>query len=480
MLSPFRALVLSLPLALGACSATRFKNDACRDNDECRSAFGFGFVCGSAGLCDTVRSAARCSTSYPEDLFKRPAQYKDAVVIGSLMDHSAAPHVVRRNAIRMAVKEAADNPLEHRPIAVVFCDIAENTDYDSLKRTDAAAANAKYLATELGVQAIVGPSASVDAQRVWEELHAVGASTVIISPAATGPGLVGLEPESSDAKPGYLWRVAPPDTLQGEVIADDLLERGVKNAVVIHEPGPYGEGLVEVLHQRFMAGGGTVTILPIKTQSEIGEATVTAGTNAAPEVLFIASQQPWIIDFLNAAYPQAEYKAKHIFLTDAAANAAVLMGATKAAALFPRIRGTRPATPTLPAFAIFASGYSSLYNGDNPRTTSYAAHAYDAAWLALYGSAWSLFREKDISGLGIARGLRHVSEGQDVQIVPSSWNVVVNAFRDGTSINLHGASGELDFDPVTRNVVAPIELWEIDGTDAANPVLKGVGIKTPQ
>jgi hypothetical protein len=223
-----------------------------------------------------------------------------------------------------------------------------------------------------------------------------------------------------------------------------------------------------------------VTILPIKTQSEIGEATVTAGANAAAEVVFIASQQPWIIDFLNAAYPQPEYKTKRIFLTDAAANAAVLMGATKAASLFPRVRGTRPATPTLSAFAIFASGYSSLYSGESPRTTAYAAHAYDAAWLALYGSAWSLFRDKEISGLGIARGLRHVSDGMDVQIVPSSWNVVVNAFRDGTSINLHGASGELDFDPVTRNVVAPIELWAIDSTDAANPALMGVGIKTPQ
>jgi branched-chain amino acid transport system substrate-binding protein len=451
-----------------------------RDNDQCRSTFGFGMVCNASGLCDTVRSAARCATSYPEDLFKRPAQYKDAVVIGSLMDHSAASHVVRRNAVRMAVKEAADSPLDHRPIAVVFCDIAENTDYDSLKRTEAAVAAARYLATELGVQAIVGPSASVDAQQVWQELHGIGASTVLISPAATGPALVSLEPESSDAKPGYLWGGAPPDTLQGEVIADDLLERGVKSAVVIHEPGPYGEGLVEVLHQRFMAGGGALTIIPVKTQSEIGEATVTAGVDPAAEVLFIASQQPWIVDFLNAAYPQPEYKTKHIFLTDAAANAAVLMGATKAAALFPRVRGTRPATPTQPAFAIFVSGYGSLYGGDNPRTTAYAAHAYDAAWLALYGSAWSLFQEKGVTGLGIARGLRHVSAGMDVPIVPSSWNVVVNAFRDGTSINLHGASGELDFDPVTRNVVAPIELWEIDSSDPTAPALKGVGIKTPE
>jgi hypothetical protein len=38
---------------------------------------------------------------------------------------------------------------------------------------------------------------------------------------------------------------------------------------------------------------------------------------------------------------------------------------------------------------------------------------------------------------------------------------VVNAFRTGAAVNLSGASSELDFDPVTRNVMAPIEIWSI-------------------
>jgi hypothetical protein len=40
---------------------------------------------------------------------------------------------------------------------------------------------------------------------------------------------------------------------------------------------------------------------------------------------------------------------------------------------------------------------------------------------------------------------------------------VVNAFRDGRSVDVSGASGELDFDPRTREVTAPLEVWTISG-----------------
>jgi hypothetical protein len=38
---------------------------------------------------------------------------------------------------------------------------------------------------------------------------------------------------------------------------------------------------------------------------------------------------------------------------------------------------------------------------------------------------------------------------------------VVSAFRRGGEVNVSGASGELDFDPVTRDASAPIEVWTV-------------------
>jgi ABC-type branched-subunit amino acid transport system substrate-binding protein len=479
-----RALVLGL-FALG-CTVTKFDHQACSKNGDCRTAFGFGAVCNAEGLCEEAKGAAiagmtegavdkRCAVTFPDDLWKRPEHYKDVVVIGSLMDRSSAAHVVREKAVELAVKEAAEESGNDKPLALVMCDIAQKSDYDALTRPAAAVACANYLAG-LGVAAIVGPSASADTQQVWEAMRAKG--TVVISPAATSPALLALEPSSSDAAPGFLWRVAPPDSLQGTVIADDMVARKAGKVAVVRETGAYGEGLAQVFQERFNAAGGMVTIHSVSADTQIGEATATVAAGDATEVLFISSQQDWVVKFLNAASGQTGYDTKNIFLTDAAANQSVLMNAAAAAKLFPRVRGTRPAPRDAKdyVFASFVANYKAEYGGEDPTAATFSHHAYDAAWLALYGTAWSRLREGGVvSGLGIARGLRHVSGGgTSLPIIPSSWATVVNAFRTGAAINLSGASSELDFDPVTRNVVAPIEIWAIE-----NGAIAHVDTKTP-
>ncbi|HET7720511.1 MAG TPA: ABC transporter substrate-binding protein, partial [Acidimicrobiales bacterium] len=358
--------------------------------------------------------------------------------------------------------EADGEKGDGKPVAAVFCDIAMKSDYDALTRPQAAVAAANYLATTLGVAAIVGPSASGDTQQVWEAMRPK--KTVVISPAATSPSLLALEPMSTDADPGFLWRVAPPDSLQGAVIAEDMWNRKVTKVAVVRETGAYGEGLAKVFQETFGAKGGMVDIHSLSADTQIGEATAKVAAGDAGEVLFISSQQEWVVKFLNAASGQAGYEGKGIFLTDAAANAAVLTGASSAAKLFPKVRGTRPAPRDAKdyVFASFVANYKAEYMGEDPTAATFSHHAYDAAWLALYGAAWSSLKEKGVSGVGIAKGLRKVSGGgPTTAIIPSSWATVVNAFRMGAPVNVSGASGELDFDPVTRNVMAPIEIWSI-------------------
>lgn len=477
-------ILLGLALA-GGCSATRYDYQECSQSSDCRAAFGFGSVCAPSGLCESAaaRPLSRCATSVPDDLFRRPERYKNAIVIGSLMDRSSAAHVVREKAVALAVKEAAAaaeaGGQDRKPVAVVLCDIAVQSDYDTLTRPQAAVAAATFLSDKLGVAAIVGPSASGDAQMVWEAMRAK--NTVVISPAATSPSLLTLEPTSSDGAPGLLWRVAPPDSLQGTVIAEDIFGRMVTEVAVIREPGAYGDGLAKIFSETFMALGGKVTIHSITSDTQIGETTAMVAGSSAGEVLFISSQQDWVIKFLNAASGQTGYKDKGIFLTDAAANQSVLTGASAAAPLFPRVRGTRPAPRDAKdfVFASFVANYKAEYGGADPSTATFSHHSYDAAWLALYGSAWSMLREGGVvSGLGIARGLRKVSSGAPAQIIPSSWPTVVNAFRSGASVDLSGASGELDFDPVTRNVTAPIEIWSIDSL-SGQAAISHVAIKNP-
>jgi branched-chain amino acid transport system substrate-binding protein len=471
---------LALLVVAVGCSPTRFDHTPCDDHAQCREAFGFGAVCNEQGLCEDVRPSARCNASYPDDLFTRPERYRQAVVVGALWDHSSPAHLVREKAIRLAIKQVGEGGgLDERPIAMVTCNIAQDGRIDTLIRTDAVLSSARFLVKTLGTPAIIGPSASSDVQQVWEEVRAAGA--LVISPSASSPRLGELEPTSTDENPGLLWRTAPPDSLQGRVIAEDMLERKVRQVAVVRENGAYGEGLAAVFTTRFAQGGGAFQLLSVASDGQIGSAAAEAASHGAQEVLFVSSQQDWVSRFLNATSGVRAYDTERLFLTDAAANLAVFSSAAPAAALFPRIRGTRPAPrgPEDYVYASFVANYKAEYNGEDPTVAAFSAHAYDAAWLVLYGAAWSLFRDGTVTGTGISRGLRHVSAGPEMAIVPSSWGGVVSAFRGARGVNVSGASGELDFDPVTRDATAPIEIWTVSATagqfiisraDATHPV----------
>jgi ABC-type branched-subunit amino acid transport system substrate-binding protein len=405
-------------------------------------------------------------------------------VFGALSDRSAPAQVIRERAVRLAVKEAGQaGGLDGRPVGVVLCNVAARAELDNLTRTEAAVASAGFLARTLGVPAIVGPSASADAQQVWEAVRPAG--TLVISPAATSPTFADLEPAGSDERPGLLWRTAPSDALQGPLMADDMLARDVRAAVVIRETGAYGEGLASVFSKRFTGAGGTVQLLSISGEADIAAVLPRAAAERAPEILFVSSQQAWVTRFLELAATNQALADRGIFLTEAAANQAVFDGAAPAAAaLFPRVRGTRPSArdPNDYVFASFLANYRTEYGGQDPSAATFSAHAYDAAWLVLYGAAWSLFAERAVTGAGIARGLRRVSAGAGAPaapaatpIIPASWPAVVAAFRARRAIEVSGASGELDFHPQSREVGGPMEIWTITSNNGRHTITRAAG-----
>ena len=84
----------------------------------------------------------------------------------------------------------------------------------------------------------------------------------------------------------------------------------------------------------------------------------------------------------------------------------------------------------------------------------------------LYGAAWSNYQLGEISGLGIGRGLRNISAGDEVDIKPSTWISVRANFEAGESIDVVGASGELDYDVTTGETASPIEVWGVQSDGA--------------
>jgi len=180
------------------------------------------------------------------------------------------------------------------------------------------------------------------------------------------------------------------------------------------------------------------------------------------EVLFVSGQTTDVIAFMDSAAQLVGFDGKGIFLTDAAANADFLASADPARVA--QVRGTRQALRDQSVdlvYASFLAAYASEYGEDASRF-SFTANAYDAGWLLAYGAAWAVFQEPALTGVGIARGLRHLSAGAPIEARSTEWGKVVESFREGKSVDVRGASGDLDYDPATEETSGDIETWRIE------------------
>jgi branched-chain amino acid transport system substrate-binding protein len=77
---------------------------------------------------------------------------------------------------------------------------------------------------------------------------------VMISPSATSPALSTAEDD------GLFFRTAPSDAREGQVMADILMEKGIKSIALTYTNNDYGKGLAEAIATSFTALGGAVTI----------------------------------------------------------------------------------------------------------------------------------------------------------------------------------------------------------------------------
>lgn len=443
-------LLLAFAVLGTGCSAGLFEYTECTSHDACRDAFGYGSIC-SDGLCETVALDARCTLSEEIALPVDPAAH---VVFGSIFDRSTVSHLAREQSAALALTQAnSEDGLHGRSFVLAAC--TNEVDGDA-----ATVELARHLAAEIGVPTILGPSSSARTSSAFVEVEPVG--TLLLSPSATSPGLTALDgAEHSDADPGLLWRTAGPDTIQGPVLAAAMIDRGALRVAAVHRSDAYGEGLAEVVAEAFVGDGRTLELLPFNSEAGLVDQTVNAVSNGdTDEVVFVSSDLAEVVAFLDAAATLPGFAGVDIMLTDSARNQDLLDAAADAIDELGPIRGTSPALPTGPVYDAFRAAYSVAYEEDVTER-SFTAHAYDAAWLAAYGVAWADAQEGGVSGLGIARGLRQISDGEAVEIRSSGWEGVIAAFASGTSVNVEGASGELDYDPVTGETSGPIELWEL-------------------
>lgn len=150
--------------------------------------------------------------------------------------------------VELAAKEVSDSKLLLDGSTVTVAQ-GDSTCIDAA----AASATVERLITSEGVKGIVGGMCSGETIASLQNV-AMPNGVVMISGSATSPAL------STMPDNGLFFRTSPSDARQGEVMADIILEKGIKSVGVTYTNNDYGKGLADSFAAAYAAKGGTVTV----------------------------------------------------------------------------------------------------------------------------------------------------------------------------------------------------------------------------
>jgi ABC-type branched-subunit amino acid transport system substrate-binding protein len=318
-------------------------------------------------------------------------------------------------------------------------------------QTDATAGveAATALVQTQNVQVIVGSLASAVTIPIAESVT-IPNGIVQISPASTSPAITELEDD------GYMFRTAPSDALQGQVLAEAMAAEFGAEATVNtgSRNDAYGVALTEQFESAWRDGGGT-----------IGEAV--RWDPAAPtfdtEAGQLASGEPdaWmIIDFpetwarMGPALVRAGgWDPERTFTADGLRSGELPddVGAPATEGM----RGTAPTSEGAPAGAAFDSAWNERV--DIPRQT-FDAQAFDAVMVAFLAALHAGSAESD----AIRDSMQAVSGPDGTQYTFEQLADAIRALMDGEEIDYEGASGPIDFDENGDPGAALYEVWRFE------------------
>ena len=222
--------------------------------------------------------------------------------------------------------------------------------------------------------AIVGAAASGVSLNVIDKI--TGACVIQFSPANTSPQFTDYDDDD------LYFRTAPSDVLQGQVLADLMVEDGIANAALLARQDSYGEGLLEFTMAPFEEQGGEVVLDQVyDPEAQSFEAEVDAVVSEDPDALvMIGFDESGRI--LNSLFEQGfTPDEKAIYLVDGNIGNALGEDFTEPGTLV-GIKGTLPS-------AELTDDFRERLLGVDPALVdfSYSAETYDALVITALAAA---------------------------------------------------------------------------------------------
>ena len=294
---------------------------------------------------------------------------------------------------------------------------------------DASAASngADRLINSDGVVAIVGALCSGSTIAAANNVG-VPAGVPMVSPASTSPALTGLDDND------LVFRTAPSDAYQGEMLAKLLEAKGIDEIVITYVNNDYGKGFADALEAAF---SGTVAA---NEAHEDGKADYRAelgslASNGTETLVVLAYADGSGQTILRQAYESGDFVQ---FVGGDGMVGASLVDAVGADVLDGMI-ATKPGVPDVPGLNAFEEAMTGL--SLDPKAV-FAGQAYDAAFLL----ALAIEENGSTDKAGLSAALRKVATAPGEIVLPGEWEKAKQLIAAGKDINYQGASGNHEFD----------------------------------
>lgn len=456
-------------------SADDYKTNDCAKTSDCA---GDNVICRKTdGKCVGLLSN-EC-----KEVFGDPKN-DDAVIFGatvSLTGSNASVGIAEKNALQLALDDfriSANGlpPLpgstKRRPLAIVVCDDAAAVDVATL--------SAKHLTNDLHVPAILGESWSGVAVSLLTNVT-VPAQTLMIATGVTSPDLSNL-PKDNLFFRTITSMVGETQAMSSLVLDTEKLVKAASTSstalkvALVHKGDSFGKGSAQVMQKNLVFNGlpaldpGNAANFQTLDYGDSGNPA--ANPLKYPEtVAKVLAQKPPVIVaigsgelYANIVQPvesgwDANSPRPYWILSHTAYSSAItsyLVGNDPTGSLRKRILGTTPGTEDTDYQQFKANYTTQVRDGTNANSFG-TSNTYDAMYLATYLVA--SLGSTPITGRSMSNAMGKILSGPAIEVGSNDLNHALTLLSEGTSINLNGVSGPLDFDLATGDVLQPIQVW---------------------
>ncbi|MDQ0613696.1 branched-chain amino acid transport system substrate-binding protein [Microbacterium sp. W4I4] len=304
-----------------------------------------------------------------------------------------------------------------------------------------------------GVTALVGAASSSVTKLILD--GNVGAGMVTVSPSNTSADFTGLDP--------LYFRTAPSDSLQGEVLGNEIAEDGAKTLGILYQNDGYGTGLFEAIKSTFEGNGGKVVA---EASYNVGDgqydAQVSTIAASKPDAVAVVSYDQF--KTIAPLLGNAGIDTGKLYMVDgnlsnyAKDNLGVSLEGSK---------GTRAGAELPEDFLTQLNEVWTAAGNDPINDVTYSAEAYDAVILISLATLAS----GSTKGADIAGKMQEVSGGSGDGEKCTTFAECADIINGGGTADYDGLSGEVTFNDDNDPAGAAIGVYQY-GADNNNSRIK--------